>query len=200
MDPPCWFCDTKYALSGGNDMDVFSVSKEVAKYGCCNIVFTGGEPLLQQDEILRVIDDLRRYVGLKNLFFEVETNGTIAPIEEMLNSIDRWIVSPKLSGSGTKNNKIKDVFFFGDLDVYLKFVIDCEGDCEEVNMWLKQKQDRLGFPFPVIEPERVLLMPQCITEQEQIKKLPLVIDFVKEHGYRVTPRLQILVWDNKRGV
>ena len=61
-----------------------------------NVVVTGGEPLLQQSELIPLVEMLRAG-GLR---IEVETNGTIIPAAGLAAAVDQWNVSPKLANSG----------------------------------------------------------------------------------------------------
>jgi len=195
MIPPCQFCDTPYALKNGVKMSVTDVVKKIKSYRCRNICVTGGEPLLQQKELIQVIEKILGPLGLF-WFFEVETNGMITPLPRMLELIDHWTVSPKLSNAGVKPYKIGDWFFNDDKrgTSCLKFVIDNQKDLLEVQEYL------LNNGLEGIEREAIFLMPQAITTEEHNRKLPFIIEFAKKFGYRVSPRLQILTWGNKRGV
>lgn len=69
----CDWCDTQYAWTGGRELPVERVMREVAKLGCRRMELTGGEPLLQDDsaELLRQFCDLGYEVLL-------ETNGSVS--------------------------------------------------------------------------------------------------------------------------
>lgn len=43
----CGFCDTKYAFSGGTEMNSLQILVEMAEYPCKTAVITGGEPAEQ---------------------------------------------------------------------------------------------------------------------------------------------------------
>jgi len=69
----CAWCDTRYACEGGTEMTVDEVAAQIGRLGGTRVCITGGEPLLQADELLILLDRLRadRYE------VEIETNGTI---------------------------------------------------------------------------------------------------------------------------
>jgi len=48
----CAWCDTKYTWHGGKMMTEPTVLKEIKRYPCKRLVVTGGEPLLQQDNLM----------------------------------------------------------------------------------------------------------------------------------------------------
>ncbi len=76
----CAWCDTRYARTGGEEMQVDDVFAQVERLGGSSVCITGGEPLLQGDELLLLLD------LLKNAHYdvEIETNGTfdIRPFQE----------------------------------------------------------------------------------------------------------------------
>lgn len=81
----CGFCDTEF--ESYKEMDFEAIIQECYKYECKNIIFTGGEPLLQLDKMLI---DLLKYRGY---FLAVETNGSVRPPERL-----DWItLSPKVA-------------------------------------------------------------------------------------------------------
>ncbi|HOK57263.1 MAG TPA: 7-carboxy-7-deazaguanine synthase QueE [bacterium] len=84
----CFFCDTKYAWKKGKKMTEGEILKEIEKFECKRVCFTGGEPFLQEIEcILKILKE-------KKYWISVETNGTIWKDIKF-----DWItVSPKIEG------------------------------------------------------------------------------------------------------
>ncbi len=68
----CAWCDTPYAREGGEEMSVTQVLDRVWLLRGTHICITGGEPLLQREEVLKLLEkfDLHGYT------VEIETNGT----------------------------------------------------------------------------------------------------------------------------
>ena len=62
-----------------------------------NLVITGGEPLLQQQKLLPIIDKLPGWT------IEIETNGTLNPLAELANC--QINCSPKLANSGNDTQR-----------------------------------------------------------------------------------------------
>jgi len=190
----CKWCDTKYtwAESDGKDMNISEIAfGEIKKYPTANrLVITGGEPLMQADEVERLINVLREQ---KDWWVEIETNGTISPT---FNSPNLWTVAPKLSNSGVPDFKRKikqswwDYSSTGKLIVY-KFVVNDPEDSWEIFEF----QHKHGIPS-----EKIYVMPECITVEKHNENLLLAIEMAKNNGWRVTPRLHILAWGNIRGV
>ncbi|HDR73026.1 MAG TPA: radical SAM protein [Methanoculleus sp.] len=69
----CAWCDTRYAREGGADMTVEEVAAHIGRLGRRRVCITGGEPLLQADELLLLLERL----GADGYDVEIETNGTI---------------------------------------------------------------------------------------------------------------------------
>lgn len=170
----CWFCDTKYARSEGKKYSVRKLVKIIQNSAYDHVVFTGGEPMLQQVDIRKV---MRACPGT---FFEIETNGTIEP--NVVPSL--MTVSPKYPFD------VSPAYFVQDLTIVFKFVIDKVEDLLIVDKFVRSHLLR-----------RVILMPQAITVEEHNRKLPMLFEWTKmHHEYRISPRLQILAYGNKRGV
>ncbi len=85
---------------GGFEASVESVLREVRKYGVKSVCVTGGEPMLQ-------LEELKKLVGmLKESGFEVvlETNGTLYD-KEVFDSVDCVSVDMKPPSSGEKSDE-----------------------------------------------------------------------------------------------
>jgi organic radical activating enzyme len=194
----CSWCDTKYTW----DWENFSIEREIVllsseqveervrAFDRPHLVITGGEPLLQQEELAPLATSLKQ----RGFYSEVETNGTIAPRPEMVEVISQWNVSPKTSSSGNRPDRreIPDALkAFRYLDsAYFKFVIAERANIDEV----RRLVDGYGLPA-----ERVLLMPEGITAKTVQERGEWVAEACAEHGFRFSTRLHILLWDDQRG-
>lgn len=68
----CRWCDTPYAQNGGADTRPEQVLEELHSLGGLYVCITGGEPLLQSDELLPLVDEL----AAEGKEIEIQTNGT----------------------------------------------------------------------------------------------------------------------------
>ncbi|MCM8810956.1 MAG: 7-carboxy-7-deazaguanine synthase QueE, partial [Candidatus Omnitrophica bacterium] len=84
----CFWCDTKYAWEKGKELTEKEILKEIEKFKCKRICFTGGEPYLQE------IENIFNILKEKDYWISVETNGTIW--KDI--SFDWITVSPKIEG------------------------------------------------------------------------------------------------------
>jgi 7-carboxy-7-deazaguanine synthase len=77
-------------------------------------------------------------------------------------------------------------------DYQLKFVISSEADLIEAQSIVES----IGIP---ILPEKILLMPEGVSMEMMRTRYPLLIKACLNHGYRLSPRLHIELFGNKRG-
>ena len=190
----CGFCDTKYSWGEGTKISIPNLIKKVRDFNCSFVVLTGGEPLLQDEPLIVLFESLLDTSPF--YFFEIETNGTITPLPRLLELVDSWIVSPKLKNSGNEPYKIGEWFSEEHRGhIYLKFVVDTPQDLKEIQEYILDNKN-----FVCLDDCNIFLMPQALTPEEHNRKLPFIIDFAKTYNYRVSPRLQILAYGQKRGV
>jgi len=185
----CGFCDSPYAKESYVDIQIDDMVKQAEHFP--RVVITGGEPLLQIDEIIKFIEKLKK----KNpdVVIEIETNGTIKPRGNALKDIV-WNVSPKLKNSGHEyKERINGdaINWFIMANANFKFVVNDENDIDEVVL--------LVHNFG-IRKRQVFLMPQGKTKEEQLAKMEPVIKLARKLGYNFSPRLHVLIYGNKRGV
>jgi len=91
----CSWCDSEYTFTGGRKMPAEEVEHEVLKLAPTGLVeFTGGEPMLQERELVPLMDRLlaRGYTLL------LETSGE-RPLEQVPPAVHK-IVDVKCPGSG----------------------------------------------------------------------------------------------------
>ena len=81
----CGFCDTEFESFREFTLD--ELLEECAQFQCKNIIFTGGEPLLQLNAA--VVKAFKK----ASYFLAIETNGTITPPK----GLDWITVSPKVA-------------------------------------------------------------------------------------------------------
>jgi len=91
----CTWCDSEYTFSGGTKMSPVKVEQEVVRLSPSGLVeFTGGEPMLQERELVPLMQRLltRGYTLL------LETSGE-RPLEQVPKEVHK-IVDVKCPGSG----------------------------------------------------------------------------------------------------
>lgn len=162
-------------------------------YDCPRFILTGGEPLLQQDELLEMISLIR--AARPDAVFEVETNGTRLPSPAFAAAVDQFNVSPKLANTAMRNDLRlvpESLQFFSTCEkAWFKWVVQNEADIAEVKAIIAAHH---------IDRSRVLVMPEGRTVAELDASAPIVAELCKTHGFRFCDRLHIRLWGDKRGV
>jgi 7-carboxy-7-deazaguanine synthase len=192
----CEFCDSKYSWVLGRNAEIRKIVNYVNRTSAQGLCITGGEPLLQRDGIIELVDAL---ADKKQFFIEIETNGTISPGEELINNpLVNFNVSPKLENSENEkklryNQEVLTAYANEKLQhkTIYKFVITNNEDLAEVKNIITD----CG-----INKHQVYLMPEGITEKEQTEKQEKVISLALENGWNFSPRIQVIIWNTKRGV
>ena len=194
----CTWCDTKYTWDWANfdyarevvSLEASQLEERILGFDCPNLVITGGEPLLQQSDLIPLVTSLKS----QGMRFEVETNGTIEPGPELARDIDQWNVSPKLANSGNPAERREEpsaLAAFQQLpNAYFKFVVAEPGDVDEVCGF----RDRYSLPS-----QRVILMPEGRTPDALKSRSVWVSEACIKEGFRFSTRLHILLWGDERG-
>lgn len=201
----CSWCDTKYTWDwASHDRtketielpagDVLARVTAEAGAETRTVVFTGGEPLLQQDELGPLGQQLHG-LGFR---LEVETNGTITPTATMASIIDQWNVSPKLRSSGNgeraRHRPATLEWFASRPNAYLKLVIT-EG-CQEEDL---REVDALATAMGSFPKERIILMPEGTEASAITNRAQALAPRAVAGGYRLGARLHVLLWGSERG-
>tara|TARA_A100001234_G_C12615734_1_gene381509 strand:+ start:42 stop:638 length:597 start_codon:yes stop_codon:yes gene_type:complete len=108
----CEWCDTDFLTF--KEMSLDTVIEEISKFDCERVIFTGGEPCLQD------LETIGRRLKENGKHLSIETNGTII-VPEIID----WIcVSPKdqlypnVKISQRKGDELKVVYCGQDLSMY----------------------------------------------------------------------------------
>ncbi len=193
----CTWGDTKYTWDWDNydyatevhEISTDQVIQKMKQYEPRHLVITGGEPLIQQNEIISLLSKLNT-----EYFVEVETDCTIIPNPNLLELVNQWNVSPKTSNSGNscESREIPLCYnFFIKLENSLfKFVIENESDMKEVDSLITKYN---------IPKNKILLMPQASTRDELNAKKESIEKLAIKNGFSFSSRLQVERWGNQRG-
>ena len=199
----CSFCDTAYAWAKYNKKD------EIINYTCGDVIeklnvkdcfltiFTGGEPLLHQKEILILMEAINIVNPLMR--FEIETSASLDMLVSLGNYPNlKFNISPKLSNSNNEEawaineNLFDDVFPKIRDKVCFKFVVtNCVDDLDEI----KDFCNCYNIPN-----NKVWLMPEGVTEIELALKTKWLMPYCVTNHFNFSPRLHVIAWGNVRGV
>lgn len=194
----CGWCDTEYTWNWKKfnkeretmDLSVEEVAQVIQRFSCHHVVFTGGEPLLQQKELVLLMEQFKK----NNYWFEIETNGTLLPSLEFDSYIHQYNCSPKLANSGNLKEERECAaalqFFAQNPKATFKFVMKEKKDFSEV-MFLIAKYK--------ISKEKVYLMPEGRTQESLQMAQGWVSALCQETGFCFTDRLHIQIFGDRRG-
>jgi len=198
----CTWCDTPYASwqPEGTEMSVEEIVAIVQREPTRYVVVTGGEPM-----IAKGMPKLLAQLRAAGKHITIETAGTIAPQGV---ACDLASISPKLAHSTPSEAKAGKAWvekheclrlqsevlreWCANYDCQLKFVVATEADVDEVRAVVAS----IGVPVP---PEKILLMPEGITQEALRARQAWLVEVCKRTGWRYSPRLHIDLFGNKRG-
>lgn len=192
----CSWCDTAYTWDwrrfDREDQqrlaDVGEIREWVLAQSAQLVVITGGEPLLQQSFLI----ELTLAWTQAGRRVEVETNGTIAPVPELVDVVTCFNVSPKLANSGIGTDRrvrarALESFATTGKAVF-KFVVRDVGDLDEVDLLVQ----RFGL-------SPVWVMPEGDTAVGVLAGMRSIADDVVARGWNLSARLHTLLWGDTRG-
>jgi len=210
-------CDSYVSWSKKNKMTFEEIAQlfeknnyhEKLKQGAL-LKLTGGEPFIQQKNLIEFIKFIRDRWGFFNwdcnydpmvcgpqepqLRIDFETNGTIMPDPEWLElgcSIT-FTTSPKLSSNGDpeeKRFKPEVLRFLMQNSACFKFVARTESDLTEV------LEKYVNNPDVAIPSELVWIMPMCGSREELLKVGPVVAEICKKYCFKFSNRMHLQIWD-----
>lgn len=158
------------------------------------VVITGGEPLLQQEQLSQLISRINEEAF--DVLFEIETAGTIAPRQlRWCDNVD-YNVSLKLGSSGNplaKRRVPEAIEMLCGEGASFKFVVtrdNLDADIAEIH----EITHEYG-----ISPRNVWLMPEGITQLDQVSGAQLIMPRALKLGYNFSTRLHVLAYGNERG-
>jgi 7-cyano-7-deazaguanosine (preQ0) biosynthesis protein QueE len=192
----CRWCDTPYTWDRSR-FDLAAHSRPVGigevlawarGHPCELVVLTGGEPLAQQHGLA----ELARALTGEGRRVEVETSGSIRPRTELLGTVHRFVVSPKLANSGLpEDRRIRPEAlhaFAASGRAVFKFVACDEEDLDEIALLA----DAHGLA-------PVWVMPEGTTEEQVRARLRALAEPVLARGWHLSNRLHIVLWGDERG-
>jgi organic radical activating enzyme len=192
----CERCDTKYTW----DWSQYDPHKESRRRAVAElvawavgspvelVVITGGEPLIQQRNLVILVRGLLA-AGKR---VELETNGTIAPDAGLLLDGVRFNVSPKVASFGIQESRsiapaALDAFAATGRAVF-KFVASSVADL-----------DRIAELVAAHRLTPVWVMPEGTTAEAIVAATRVLADAVASRHWHLTTRLHVLAFADARG-
>ncbi len=178
----CTYCDTEYAFSGGQNMELEDILEQVAGYGTQFVTVTGGEPLAQKEclALLNALCDAGYSVSL-------ETGGAMD-----ITSVDKRvsiILDIKTPGSNEMANMRWDNLNHISAKDEIKFVLCSRDDYD----WAKQKINALQL----VEKCTILFSPSY----HQVSSSDLAAWVLADQlPVRMQLQMHKILWGEKPGV
>ena len=195
----CVWCDTPYTswAPEGEDLTMEQILDRVRCHPARHAVVTGGEPLIAPG-----IAELTEGLRALDLHITIETAGTVSANV----ACDLMSISPKLANStpwerdggrwARQHDRLRlqwDVLR-GLMDSYeyqLKFVVAQPEDLAEIRTVIGETG---------ADPLKVVLMPEGTEPGVLRERSRWLADIAKQEGFRLSPRLHIDLYGNRRGV
>lgn len=174
-----------YAVEGADfrEMETGEVLDRILSYGCSRVCITGGEPLIQRDEVEKVAGFLLE----RDFVVVLETSGNKRPPGVFSHPNSVVSMDCKCPGSGMAERMDFSLYdALGEKD-QLKFVIADEGDYEHARGVLDECRIRASIIF----------QPVYGTKADWIAERVLRDGM---ENVRVLPQLHKIFWGEKRGV
>ena len=177
----CVYCDTAYAFTGGQRMDVTDIISQVSQYGTRYVTVTGGEPLVQRAclELLQRLCDQAYIVSL-------ETSGALDVARVDPRVIKVMDLKTPSSGELSKN-LYQNISFLTPQD-QVKFVIGSDEDYQWSKAMLAEYQlpERCQVLFSPVMGQQ---SPAVLADKILQDRLPV----------RFQIQLHKFLWDDARG-
>lgn len=176
----CSWCDTGYSMTGGEEMSVEDVMRQVGD--CGHVCVTGGEPMLQPD-IVELLEALVR----SGKHTVLETNGATDLSQVPDDRLIMISMDIKCPSSGmTDRMLLSNLAYLSGKD-QLKFVIADDRDFDFAIGFLKDNDVRANVVFtPVGGVDRLEWLVSRVLESKA--------------DVRVLPQLHKVIWGDRRAV
>jgi 7-carboxy-7-deazaguanine synthase len=178
----CTYCDTEYAFTGGEWLEIPDIIDQVKNYNTRHITVTGGEPLAQKNciRLLKDLCDLGYDVSL-------ETSGAL-PVADVDERVIKVIDVKTPSSNESDRNRLENLAQLNPGD-QLKFVISDEADYDWSKKFIRENQ--LGDSC------EILFSP--VHEKLQAEKLA---EWILKDQLNVRFQIQLhkYLWGDRQGV
>ena len=176
----CRWCDTEYAFYEGKEMSIEEVIANVEVYGIKRACLTGGEPMLQREEVSALIGALLQ----KEYEISIETNGSL-PIEGIDN---RVLISMdwKTPSSGESDKMLQSNIAHLKKADQLKFVIADERDYEYARDFLRSHTMDCEVIFQPVGGVNIRWLAEKVLSDRM--------------NVRILPQLHKVIWGERKGV
>jgi 7-carboxy-7-deazaguanine synthase len=178
----CVWCDTEYAFTGGEYIELDQLLTKIASYQPQNICITGGEPLAQLKPCLELMTTLCD----QGYSVSIETSGAI-DISEVDPRVST-VMDLKAPDSGEMSKNLYSNIAHLDKSDEVKFVIMSRGDYD----WAKMQMDQ----YQLSQKTNVIMSP-CFGE---INERELAEWIIKDNlVVRFQIQMHKILWNDAQG-
>jgi len=195
----CTWCDTPYTSWNpkGQDSQLDEILEQVKAFKTAHVVVTGGEPMIAPQIVA-----LTERLHASGMHITIETAGTVyAPV-----ACDLMSISPKLANStpterdggrwAAQHERLRfqpEVLrrLTATYPFQLKFVVSSPDDMAEIETIRGACN---------ADPTQVILMPEGTSRDALRERALWIAEICKERGYRLSPRLHVDLWEDRKGV
>ena len=200
-----WTCDStsqwlwrgedkefQYLIDRWKEQEIYDYIKD----GSIHIIWTGGEPTIKghQEAIVNFIRSVPD--DTKDMFHEIETNGTNYIDQSLFIRLDQINCSPKLSNSGmTAKQRIVPAAIERIMEhknYQFKFVISTEDDIKEL---FRDFVEPFNIPL-----KNVVCMPGLDDVADFEERTQFCLEMAKKYRFRGLTRLHIAAWNKTLNV
>ena len=188
-DVGCQWCDTKYSwdAGGGRETALDRIWGDARTLGDAPLlVVTGGEPLEHPSLDSLLVGALEHWPRV-----EVETSGLLPP--PIRHERLAWNVSPKLPSATARWAETwrHAREWIAEPNATFKIVVGDPPDPDDALRLITEH---------ALPRERVMLMPEGLTDERIREHALTVAELCKRSGLRMSPRLHVWMWGARRGV
>lgn len=189
----CKSCDSTHSWKKESDISYtveefrYYINIERSKRHFDMVMITGGEPALYKDFLYDV------FRICSNFKFQVEDAGNTSWYDFRNFDNVYFSFSPKI-GALQDSTNITDWNAFNHLPInwIAKIVVE-KNDWENNYKSIKDFQEKYNIPN-----NKIWLMPFGVHREEVIEQSQFLIDKSFEEGFNFSPRLHVLIYDNKK--
>jgi len=200
-----WLCDSMAVYMQGKEVSnealeaILKKEKQLENIlnGRTHIIWTGGEPTLQQLWIMDFLNYLFKKYPKATIYSEIETNGTTRTATDFFGKyIQQVNCSPKLANSGNRRGMRINPGVLAQINAFenswFKFVVSTEVDIQSA---------RREFIEPNhLDEKKIILMPGLSERKHYFERTKWIYEMGKKYGYRAVSRGHIAAWDKTTGV
>ncbi|MFN3603951.1 MAG: radical SAM protein [Leptonema sp. (in: bacteria)] len=198
----CIDCDTKYTWQpkAWNKQkfikyDLEKITMEILyfkkRFFVNHLLITGGEPGLWENHLYSLLSILTK----ENFKFDIETSGYFDFMKiKQFQDFVIFNISPKIGDLTSQIQNPFDVVILNQKPKnYIIKIVVAKDHLREIYKKIRKLQKLYHIPS-----KKIYLMPKGTSREEMIEQSEEILEFCLENGYKFSPRLQILLFNDQK--